>query len=213
MNKAKFLIITFFVVLICSGCNIKYSLQVKDDNINESISFEKYKINYTNDLFVSPFESYSQQYSYSGFSTSNNNYFLSKQFIDINNYLEQSALFDVFSNYDFISVDGKKVKINFNYNYLNKSIINDFGKIDSIEVSIYVPYYVSKNNADTVSGDTYTWLIDDFENDEIVINFDTGKSTKFLSNVILGILLVVLAIGIIFVIKYLVSRHKEANKV
>ena len=213
MNKIKMLIVAFCIISVCSGCSVKYDLQVRDDSINENISFSDYKINYNNDLFISPFESYSQKYSYSGFSTSRNGYYLTKQFSDMNLYVENSAIFDLFGNYDFVSVSGKNVKVEFNFNELKKDIINNLGKIDSLEVDIYVPYFVSKNNADSVSGNTYTWIIDDFENDKIIINFDMGKSTKFISNLILCILIVILAISIIVVIKYLIGRHNEANKI
>ncbi len=212
MNKVKMLFAIFCIIVACSGCSVKYDLQVRDDEINENISFSDYEINYNNDLLISPFESYSQKYSYSGFSTSKNGYYLTKQFNDISLYIDNSAIFDLFNNYDFASVTNKNVKIDFSFSEF-KSVVNDLGKINSLEVDIYVPYFVSKNNADKVSGNTYTWIIDDFENDEIIINFDMGKPVDFISKVILTVFLVILAISIIVVIKYLIGRHNEANKI
>lgn len=212
MNKKKIIFVVFICLLLCCGCDIKYSLQV-DKLVNEEINFSNYVINYSDELYFSPFEVFSQQYSYSGFASSDSNYILSNNYDNIESYMNESALFDLLSDNNYLQINGKNVKIDIDiYNVINEVELS-YGNVNSLEISLYIPYYVSKHNADSVKNNTYTWVIDDVENDTVKINFDMSKPADFVKKIISYCTISVIVIAIICVIIYFVNKNKEANEI
>lgn len=212
MNKKYLLIIVLFSLMLFTGCDVKYSLKF-NKNINERIDFLNYQVNYSDELYFSPFEFISQEYSYSGFAGSESSYSLENSYNDANELLTSSALFDLYSDKEFIKVDGKKISIDCNiYNLVNE-IKNSYGSINNLEIELYIPYYVSKHNANSVKNNIYTWVIDDIENDKVIINFDTSKPADFIQKIISFSIIGVIVIGIICVIIYFVGKNKKANEI
>lgn len=212
-KMSKLFCLSIFCLILCAGCDVSYQLRVDNNQVNESVTLDNYVINYDDVLMISPIETFSQQYSYSGFAISSTGHNLKKHFNSLDEFNEQAAIFDMIDTSSYIKIDGKKVKIDFPISALNTPEIANYGKIENLEISFYIPYFVSKNNADKVIGNTYTWKIDDFSNDKVIINFDISKPYDFLSKIFLIIFLIALAIGVIFVIKYVISRHKEVNRI
>ena len=212
MNRKKIIFVVFICLLLCCGCDVKYSLQI-DKVVNEEIDFSNYVINYSDELYFSPFEMISQQYSYSGFAASESNYILDNHYDNIESYTYESALSSLFSNNDYIQINGKNVKIDIDlYNVINEIELS-YGNINNLEVSLYIPYYVSNHNADSVKDNTYTWVIDDLENDTIKINFDMSKPANFIQKIISYSIIGIIVIGVICVIIYFVGKNKKANEI
>ena len=212
-KMSKLFCLLIFCLLLFAGCDVSYRFSFDGTTINEDINLSNYIISYDDDLMISPIQVFSQKYAYSGFDNSQAGYAFMKHFNSLDEFNEQAAIFDMIDTSSYIKIDGKKVKIDFPISALNTPEIANYGKIDNLEISFYIPYFVSKNNADKVIGNTYTWEIDDFSNDKVIINFDISKPYDFLSKLFLIIFLIALAIGVIFVIKYVISRHKEVNRI
>lgn len=212
MNKKYLVIMVLLILMLFTGCDVKYSLKF-DKNVNEKIDFLNYQVNYSDELYFSPFEIISQEYSYSGFAGSESSYLLENNYNNVDELLNNSALFDLYSDKEFIKVDGKKISIDCDiYNLVNE-IKNNYGLINNLEIELYIPYYVSKHNADSVKNNIYTWVIDDIENDKVIINFDTSKPADFMQKIISFSIIGIIVIGIICVIIYFVGKNKKANEI
>lgn len=203
-----------FLILLCSGCSdIKYSLKI-DKNISENITvFDKsyHNDDVTDDIGnISAFEYFFQTLPYRSSGDGNGNYYASQVYDNFDAFVDNTLVFNKLFDKSTILVNGSKVKVNIT---ATDEIIKKFKSVDSLEISLSIPYYVSHNNADKVSGNTYTWVIDDIEKDSIIINFDMSKSADFIMNIIKIGVICVIVIGLISVIIYFVNRNKKVNDI
>ena len=205
-------------LLICTGCSsIKYELNFGEtvyENINvvdyTHIHEEELEEGYMGDMAA--FEFFFQSLPYRSSSDGNGNYYAFKEFNSIESYLDQSFVYDKFITSDNIKINGSKVKINIKTNDELKQYMKD-ADVDSLEISLYVPYYVSKHNADIVKDSTYTWKFDDLDKANLKINFDMSKDSNHQSIIptILVVILLVVVVG--FSIKYFIEKNKEVNEI
>ena len=210
--RLKNLIIIFVLVLMCSGCsNIKYSLKF-DKDIEEYMTFTDEHINQEDELDsmdsmpgMSAVEYLLQSLPYNSGSDSKGNYYVGKHYGKIAD-INESIIFRYISK-DCLSINGTKIQINI----LGSDLI-DVGNIGKLEINLYIPYYVSKHNADMVSNNTYKWIIDDFNNDKITINFDMSKNANYQDKIILYCVIGIVVIVLICVIIYFVNKNKKANE-
>ena len=199
------------LLIICSGCsNIKYSLKF-DNEIQEYITFtdethieENLPADYMTDM--SPIEYMFQSLPYNSGSDKSGNYFAGTFYDDVNDIMD-SLIFKYISS-DSIVINNKKVKIN-----ISKEKIYNVNSLDGLEISMYIPYYVSNHNADKVEKNTYTWNITDFENEKVKITFDMSKPADFKNKIIEYCVIGIIVIAIICAIIYFVSKNKKVNKI
>ena len=112
-----------------------------------------------------------------------------------------------------IQLDGKKVLFNLKINENTKKYVDILGKIDNMELSLNIPYYVSSHNATKVNGNTYTWIIDDIDNERIKINFDMSKKYNYVDNTFSIIVIIGFSVIIFGVIIFFVIKNKKANEI
>lgn len=212
----KFLII-FLLLLSCSGCsNIGYKLNINDDGtLSEQISVLDNPINdnQNNDPFamddMSAFEYFFQSLPYNSWNN-NDKFYASKEFSNFNDFLEHSLLFTKFYNSNDIYFNGKRVKLNIKL----ESLLNvSFSNIDSLEISLYIPYYVSKNNATSVKNNTYTWKFDDLYGANIQIDFDLSKNYKYKEFLTSLCIIIVFSVIIVSIVIFLVLKHRKVNNI
>ncbi len=213
--KKKFLILV--LLLLCTGCNdIKYKVTFGDE-ITETI--EVFDKNYVHENLnreegymddISAFEYFFQTLPYSALGDREGNYTAVKEHKSLSNYLNDSFVFDKYYSKDDIKVSGSKVKINLS---INDNVRNYISDMDSFQVSLYIPYYVSKHNADNVSNNTYTWNFDDLEKANLKINFDMSKSYKYKSFLSSILVIGILSVIIVAIIIYFVIKNKDVNKI
>lgn len=208
----KKILIIVMLIVFCSGCsNIKYSLKF-DKQIKEYITF-KDETHFDEELHegymtgMSATEYLFQSLPYNSGSDSNGNYFAGT-FYDKNSELENSIIFKYIDE-NSVKISDKKIFVYITKDSLGQ--VND--SIKNMEIELYIPYYVSKHNADKVDHNTYTWVIDNIENDKVIINFDTSKPADFMQKIISFSIIGIIVIGIICVIIYFVGKNKKANEI
>lgn len=212
----KFFLLLFLI--LCTGCNsISYNVSLSN-TINENVIVIDKTYNYNDVLddgfvaYISAFEVFFRNLPYSAGSDGKGTYYAKKEFNSITDYLEQSFVYSKFLDQNSVKINGTKVKMNIKATDELKQKIIKTG-VDNLEISLYIPYYVSKHNADKVSNDTYTWIIDDIEKDSIKINFDMSKGTNYKNKIWSVVTVLVFAIIVVLVTIYFVKRNKEANEI
>lgn len=208
MNKLKNFIAVFLIVL-CTGCDIKYNVSFQQKNVKENIEISNLKFNNDN-ILMSPVEFFFQKKIYN-YRYNNDTLFAEQSFYDLNNYMDGSLMYYFVP--DGIIKNGNVVNINLKTNDQISEYISNFGNIDSIELSLYIPYYVSSHNASSVNDNTYTWKIDNLEDANIKINFDISKSNKYIQNIISIVIIGVLVAIILFIIIFLYIKNKKNNEI
>lgn len=210
--KKLFLLLFLVLCTACSnisynvsfGESIKEDITVVDENhVDDNLNLEE---GYMDGM--SAFEFFFQTLPYRASSDGKGSYLATKEFKSIDDFINNSFVFDKLLSSDSINFNEKKVKVNIS----QKNLINSFD-IDNLEISIYIPYFVSKHNADNVSNNTYTWVIDDINKDSIKINFDMSKGVDYRNKVLSVITIVILGIVATWIIIYFVKRNKEANEI
>lgn len=214
MNKKYNLIFLIVLLLLCSGCQeIKYELKI-DNTLSEKIKI-KDETNLTNcdaDLgCLSSTSSYFQGMRYDVNGVADGIYSVTGNYADINEFVDNSIVFSKIFDDKVISIDGKKVKIDVSLSdYLN---IMEQIKNVSVEISIYIPYKVSKHNATKVNNNTYTWKINNLEKANIKINFDLSKSYKYKNNSVTYIFISSLIVLILGIGIFLYIKNKKNNEI
>ena len=207
-------LLVLIVLILCSGCNIKYNANFSDSMREEVIVFDNSHIDDKFNLEegfmdgMSAFEFFFQTLPYRANSDGKGNYSANKSFNDINDFIDNSFVFNKLISSDSIKVKGSNVNINIT----SKNLKDNFD-IDSLEVSLYIPYYVSKHNADKVSDNTYTWIIKDINKDSIKVKFDMSKAANFRYKIFAVIAIALIIGAAAWVVMYFIKRNKEANEI
>ena len=210
MKKLKCMIYIFICFIICTGCNIKYNLNI--ENFEENINVNNVSFKNENE-FVSPTDSIFQGRPYNIEFLSSNELIAEQRWNNVNDYIKYSIFVNDYAGSDNIVVNGSKIELNLSLTENAKILIDSIGKVDNIEFSLYVPYYVSKHNANKVNKNTYTWQINNIENANVIINFDMSKPADYKNKIIGYCVIGVIVIAIICVIIYFVSKNKKANEI
>ena len=209
----KKILIIFLLFFVCCGCSdIKYSLKFgksieeymtfnDNDNHNENIG----SMDAMQDMSATEYLFQSLPYN-SG--SNKDGLFYAGTFYEHPDEIMDSVIFRYLYD-DSIIINGSKIKVDIS----KDNIIDNNIKLEGSEISLYIPYYVSKHNATKVSNNTYTWKVEDIDSDRVIINFDLSKPADYMKKLISYSIIIVLVIGIICVIIYSVAKHKEANKI
>lgn len=221
----KFLLIICLVFLM-TGCDVNYNITIDEDIFDENIvlSFSKSNTSYDdisfypdnkipvyptekdkkfyNSKIVENTDSYDLIYSYKhDFYSLKNSYFINNCYHNMS-ITESDDRIVIDSGEDFACFIG-----------------DDGLRADSLKINVTTKLKVISNNADTVNGNTYTWIInennylakkvslileknDDFSLSDIVLQNDEQASASSMTGII------VIIIVIVSILIYLFVRHK-----
>lgn len=215
MKQKKLKIYLLVIIMfLFSGCDIKYSVSFsKEGLIDDNVSVNNAVIKANNELMLSPVNLLFQNNFYNVNYPSSSSFIAKQQWKDINEYFEYSLIPRSFSSLVEFNKNGSKINISFVYSDALKEKISLYGSIESLTVSLYIPYYVSSHNATSVSGSTYTWVIDDIENAYIEINFDMEKDKNHKQNIFSICTIVIVLVIIVATIIYFVHKNKKNNEI
>lgn len=225
MKKNIKIIILVLCLTFFTACTPEYNLDIKNGKVNETLIIgnveDKYNASSFNNYYAILDEqkmykqtfnnhtaTYNYEYSFSKYNESNmvKSCYESFHLIEENDYyvLQTGLKFDCLSIQlgDYYSVGYDKLKVN-------------------IKV---VDYEVLENNADSINGNTYSWIIDktNYTNKPIILRFKENKKiikkeekkSKDNSNIyifisiIIGMIIIGMIIGI-----YVLSLNKKHNKI
>lgn len=231
--KNKKIILLILVMLVFSGCSVKYNLNINEDlSVNEKIiaseNTTSLKIKTGQEPKVaanSLYDSYKiKGVKYNISTTSNNRETtsnVSTSFKSLDDYVDYFES-DIIKEVNITEKDGY-ITLEYKQDvplteYSSRSLV-----YDSIEVNLIIPFKVTENNADKVNGNTYTWNIKkDGKLKDIKITFnknETNSSKKinffgfFEINVKYSVLFIcgiVLLIILILLVVY--TKNKKNNR-
>lgn len=224
-------VLILIIIFIASGCSVKYNLTINEDgSINETVvakentkkmeSMTKLKgdaaINYLSEMFDRGDKDISITSLSDTYDTTATAVKVHKSIDDYANSFKS----DVFENIkltkenDEFTIETTQDKLLGNDS--NYSLI-----YDEIEVNIKLPYVVTNNNADKVSGTTYTWIINKNTglkninisykqgNKKNNINIKINDKTYNISYIVISLVGIALLILIIIFIVYRKNRKNN----
>ena len=168
MKKIKIFIFLCSILLL-SGCSVEYDLTLNDDlTVSEKVvatertkrmeALTKQKgeqaVNYLYNMFKRDGEDItltSREDDYNTYATAITSH------EDINDYASKFSS-DVFNNVN-VTKDGNIITFSTTQKELLSSDTNYSLLYDDITVNVTIPFEVTSNNADKVTGNTYTWNI------------------------------------------------------
>ena len=223
--KKKMLFLCLLCFFMITGCDVNYELAIDNDTFKENITmtFSKldiddegiavYKNNKTPismnenedkfyDVIVNELnDSYDLIYRYDhDLSSFKNSYFLANCYPDFDVQSNDKEI-TLYSGNRFMCFEG-----------------DDGLQADSVKINITTDLKVLENNADYVTGNTYTWTIDhnNYENKlidirlqkdvtlkETIENLNVESNASYMSLIIVGVILIIAIIIFVFV------RHKR----
>lgn len=181
--KNKKILLILFLTLFLTGCTATYNVNINNDYVKEELNINNYDsftwnnkianttykemINsaYSNAipvLYNTPgifeynleMEGYNY-YSKSLIKTSNNLGMRMNYTFSFDDY-KDSTLVNNFYRYFTIKEQDNDIIINA---YGDNGIFEEYEMLDEVAINITIPLSVSYNNADSVSGNTYTWIL------------------------------------------------------
>jgi len=237
-------IIFFTVLLFVTGCHANYNLTI-DDSFKENLSVtESDSRNYNHVLNGFTLPGYRDYYLTKEFPYHYNDPYMVEtnyKFDNVSYYdakdlsnngqigLSLSADFkdiDSFSNSNIVWKTCKNKNISLNNNVLKISVsgfnyIGDYDILDSVTVNINSDYKVISSNADKVSGNKYSWIIDkdNYISKTISISFNTAsvfenaasdiKDDSMIKFTIVLCIIVTICFIIYFVVKNIFARRNR----
>lgn len=231
--KKKILTLILLIFMV-SGCSVEVNLDISDNKIKESnditvlenaiytkeilrTSFRDYIPIYASDLIVDtvPDQPFSDVLYYNKNTTDlGNGYRFNYSYdFDIDKYGDARTIKDGFRDYSY-SYRNDIISLSTD----NEGLIyfNDYPLLEEVTVNIKTDYLVEENNADSVNGNTYTWVFNKDSKKSIDIVIDTSKSgdrvlgivnvsTVITIGVVIGIVLIILVL--------LLIRNRKNNKI
>lgn len=219
----KRLIMLVSVILFITGCSSKYTLTISDKGLEENIDLtipksyikeqteEEKNADIAPDDQITPFIE-NDQYPLYGNNLNTYTKKVSETDDSINVNLNYFYKPSEFSNSNTL----KKCFDNYGYSYENGYYFKASGKFyclhsDEIEINIKTKNKVIKNNADKVSGNVYTWYINEDNKDNVDIEIKTSKREVLLT-VVPYVVIVAIAIMIIMIFIFFKNK-RQANEI
>ncbi len=215
--KKILLLITFLFIL--TGCTINYEIKINKDDINEMITGTVTK----EESDIDPEEtSLNLFYTLVNFEQSalfNADSFYDKKITEKDNYLEYNANYTYINNFkdsNIINTCFEKHEINETDDFYDIHLSGNFYCLFSKKININVTsnMAVLENNADSVNKNTYSWVIDDSKDVDILLTasknieaFNAKEESVFsVYKIITFILLIILIIASLIIYK---KRNSE----
>lgn len=231
--KKKILTLILLIFMI-SGCSVEVNIDISDNKIKESnditiyqnaiytkeilrTSFRDYIPIYASNLIVDtvPDQPFSDVLYYNKNTTDlGNGYRFNYSYdFDIDKYVDARTIKDGFRDYSY---SYRNDIISLSTDSEGLIYFNDYPLLEEVTVNIETDYLVEENNADSVNGNTYTWVFNKDSKKSIDIVIDTSKSgdrvlgivnvsTLVTIGVVIGIILIILVL--------LLIRNRKNNKI
>lgn len=231
--KKKILTLILLIFMI-SGCSVEVNIDISDNKIKESnditiyqnaiytkeilrTSFRDYIPIYASNLIVDtvPDQPFSDVLYYNKNTTDlGNGYRFNYSYdFDIDKYGDARTIKDGFRDYSY---SYRNDIISLSTDSEGLIYFNDYPLLEEVTVNIETDYFVEENNADSVNGNTYTWVFNKDSKKSIDIVIDTSKSgdrvlgivnvsTLVTIGVVIGIILIILVL--------LLIRNRKNNKI
>jgi hypothetical protein len=232
MKKKIVLIIT--LLFICAGCDVKYTLNIdKDLKVKETVAateptsfFEDYPKSSKGKVISDIIEPYLDTLNKNKYDVTNyigsyeSGVTINKEYDDLKSYSEGSIFTSQYSE-DKVSIkeEGDKITLslkgNFSYSSQNQTKL----PVKTAKIQLVVPYKVIEHNANSVSGNTYTWKFNEDSLDkEIKLTFDKKVIYKPKKEFDFSFLIIIGAVVVLAFIGYLVynllgKRSKNVNDI
>ena len=225
-------ILCLLLILLLSGCDVVYNLEINDDLFNESTNFQ---LENSDNVAVNEDMDGSIQYMADDLKSLTDHY-LEDEYYAVNYSLKETYNNVRVSDYSF-NLDYNFDKNNYpssnmlSYCFDDVSIINDKGyitfdlkdssvcfeqdvyeRLNSVTINIKSDYEVVSNNADEVNKNIYSWILSKNDsNKEIHIKFKKNNEKK--SNKLIIVFPVIFIVGlVIFAAKYIKDKHFSSNE-
>jgi hypothetical protein len=226
MKNLKKIILSVLLLLLVSGCDAVYNVEIYNDTCKEDATIiEDNSSNwYDKNQYGGTFKDMlDEEYN-------RDNYYYSKKMISTEtelglNYKGKLSLSDydtssiVYRCYDYFSMTEQDDSIVISTSKHNLCFDN-YKWLDSLIVNVKTNHKVINNNADNVNGNTYTWNLTKYDNDrsiqielskdEYVFNYDNEVLKKFGA---VAIVAGAITLVLIFVALYFYIKSKRANKI
>ena len=231
--KKKILTLILLIFMI-SGCSVEVNIDISDNKIKESnditiyqnaiytkeilrTSFRDYIPIYASNLIVDtvPDQPFSDVLYYNKNTTDlGNGYRFNYSYdFDIDKYGDARTIKDGFRDYSY---SYRNDIISLSTDSEGLIYFNDYPLLEEVTVNIETDYLGEENNADSVNGNTYTWVFNKDSKKSIDIVIDTSKSgdrvlgivnvsTLVTIGVVIGIILIILVL--------LLIRNRKNNKI
>ncbi len=218
----KRIVILAVCILLITGCSVKYNLTINEDlSITEGASLTGtqdffdlyYKSTKTNvlqfflDIYKEILDEY--HYEYKIVNSETPYVAISKKYNTINDFINESKLFNGYFDEVKYTEDGKIKRIEtVGFNPNNPSDPDRFD-IQKQEIIIKCPFVIKDNNAKRIDKKTNTLYYElDEKNNKIIIEFDSSK--KFNANMELIQILVICAVILVGAwVVILINKNKN----
>ena len=232
-NMRKKIILVIMMIMLCAGCKAKYSLTIDESGAVEETAvltessefFENYEHSSVGRVIGFILEPHMTELNDNKYEVKNNvsssdsGVILKKKYDSIEDYTNKTILYSQFSD-DRMKYEknGNKVSLSIKGQFLKASQDPNRFAVQDAVIAITVPYKVTDNNADKVSGNTYYWNFGekDEQEREIKITYDSskikGKSDISSVIILLSVILVVLVI-LFYVYKNFKNKKENVNKI
>ena len=232
--KVKYLLLVILVFMMC-GCTAEVNLDISDDKIKESVnitfyqnalypkeiiktSFRNYIPIYASDLIVDTEadEPYPDIKYYEKTETDLGDGYLFnyKYNFNIDEYREARTIKDGFKSYN-VSYDNTSNTLTLSTNSGRILYFDDYPLLEEVTVNIKTDYLVEENNADSIDGNTYTWVFNKDSKKSINMIIDTTETLKERdsrkTNNIIIIFSIVFVIVVILFLLFL--KNNKNNKI
>lgn len=217
------------VILVClfllTGCTVNYKITIDEElKVNEeavlsgtSEFYETYNKTTKNNVLKSILSNYEEilkenNYYYELITDANPYVKVSKNYNDINNYLNSSILFNDYFDKINYTREGNIIKIETEGFNPNDPDNPDRFYVRNLDISITSSYKVVNHNANKIDEKTNTFyyeLKEDTKDFKIMLEIDT--SSKFIKNLDKIIIVIVMAILIIvaWIFVFIINKKKK----
>lgn len=227
--KIKCLILILITFLMC-GCTASVNLEITDSEVKENVEITFYQnAIYPKDVIKTSFRNYIPIYESDSIidaepdlpsldiiyyekeetDLGNGYRFNYKYDFDILDYNNARTIKEGFRSYS-VSKENDIISLETD----DKGILyfDDYPLLEEVRVNIKTDYFVTENNADSINGNTYTWVFNKDSKKSINMSIDTTRDANY--SVIDGFIPIVIIVAIILIIVlFLVFRNKNNNKI
>ena len=232
--KFKYFGLILIIFMMC-GCTAEVNLEISDSKIKESVDITFYQdAIYTKDIIKASFRNYipiyardvivdaeedrpfpnTKYYEKTETDLGNGYRFNYSYDFNINEYEEARTIKDGFRSYN-VSVDQDNGNISISTDNNGLLYFDDYPLLEEVRINIKTNYLVEENNADSVNGNTYTWIFDKDTKKSInmLINTSTNDNSANIGieNVIFPIICIVLFVFVVLLILF--QKNNKNNKI